>query len=340
MTSYITSFCPSDSKIDVNDIVIVIFKNDESMCFNVNDIKNIDFLKEYEEEIIENVKKGQFFYRINDEKLSAFSLKDFDNKNNYEFIKFLGAGQYGSVYLAKNKKTGVIGALKVLKSKSDNEFIIGNILPYNDFVVKYYSLFSDGDNTYYIFMEYLEGSELKEAYTNFGENEIKIAIIDLIISLSYIHSYGVMHRDIKAENVITTKDKNVLIDFGMSEISYTKKRCGTPRYLSPELVRNDVADYKSDIWALGILIFYLIYRKFPHNVDNFKQLAVAILLQKINFPEEEKYEFCNDFILNFIKFKPQDRISLSDALKHPFLKEIAGSIVIPKTVHPRIVYYK
>lgn len=118
-----------------------------------------------------------------------------------------------------------------------------------------------------IVMDLLEGEDLLKALLNetfFDEEQLRIIFYQLVDALSYIHRKGIMHRDIKPENIVFKKKMGVdivLADFGLSEFSQRKewifKRCGTPGYVAPEILRDKPYTSKIDVFSLGIILYIL-----------------------------------------------------------------------------------
>ena len=190
---------------------------------------------------------------------------------NYEKIRFLGEGGYGSVEKIKDKKDNQIYALKkIKKSKIKIEAFKNevNILSKfnSDKIVKFYSSFSDKDY-FYIKMEYCNCSNLsdfisnkKQESNNLIDEDILCKIIyNICLSIQEIHSKEIIHRDLNPNNIFIYKDYSIKIgDFGISKHCYsTKTYVGTQYYKAPEILNGNVYNNKVDIWALGCILYEL-----------------------------------------------------------------------------------
>ena len=151
------------------------------------------------------------------------------DKNNFEFLYIIGRGGFGKVWKAKLKSTGEIFAIKVMskakiiiKRCQENIKRERNILSKlnNPFIVNMYLSFQDSLYLYLV-IDYLSGGDLRYHLThtkNFNENETKFFILNIILSLEYIHNQKIIHRDIKPENLIFESTGYLrLTDFGISK---------------------------------------------------------------------------------------------------------------------------
>ena len=214
------------------------------------------------------------------------------NSNNYirdyKIIENIGFGAHGFVYKAIKKdqnKLLVIKQIPLCKKEKNvnideakNEAIILKQLDCN-YIVKYYESFEE-DNNYFIVMEYCEKgdlgsylSKLKKNNIRLTENEIWKFFIEISLGLTYIHNKKILHRDLKSKNIFLNKDLNIKIgDLGIAKIlqdtNHAHTFIGTPFYLSPEICEEKPYNEKSDVWALGCVLYELITFKHPYNASN------------------------------------------------------------------------
>lgn len=210
------------------------------------------------------------------------------NINGYEIIEYIGKGQFGTVY--KCKKTERIYAIKIFnieyvytefrKNSSDNRItreIAALKMVEHENVIK---LFDEGvfeeNNQYYVYvvMEYIDGIDLHEfLYTNnLGFNDIEAIFTQVLEGLDAIHKKNIVHRDLKPQNIfITRANKIKILDFGLSKlidftsITSTGDMIGSPVYMSPEQIKDSKnIDYRSDYYALGVILFELIAKTYPY----------------------------------------------------------------------------
>ena len=211
-------------------------------------------------------------------------------EDNYKIINKLGKGSFGSVYKVKNKITGEIRAMKIIKNNSINdndgvankkflkEIQVLKELEHPN-IIKIFEYYID-NRYHYIITELLTGGELYEAILKFQKfNEKKAAYImkQILSALNYLHSKGIVHRDIKPENILVQnenkKNKNYLdenhiklIDFGASnffkENEILTLKVGSPYYIAPEVL-NKSYNEKCDIWSAGVVLYVMLTGNFP-----------------------------------------------------------------------------
>eukprot|EP00298_Acanthocystis_sp_HF-20_P015204 c21059_g2_i1.p1 GENE.c21059_g2_i1~~c21059_g2_i1.p1 ORF type:complete len:264 (+),score=105.51 c21059_g2_i1:209-1000(+) len=142
---------------------------------------------------------------------------------------------------------------------------------------------------------------------------------NLIEGVSFIHSKGIAHRDIKVENCLISKSGNlVIIDFGLATTSrWTKQKCGTRRYAAPEVIRGDYYDpFKSDIWSCGVLLYVLLCGKYPFRCSNQEQFKTQH--NNIIFPQSISIE-AKDLLIKMLDVNPSTRITIPEIFNHPFM---------------------
>lgn len=188
----------------------------------------------------------------------------------------MNKGAFGQVILAMHKATGNEYAMKKIDKKQVINYRMTNYLRLevkimysldHPNIIKLYNHFEDADNVYLV-MELAEKGQLFDLikkYKRLNDSEAVIYIRDLVLSLDYIHSLEkqVIHRDIKGENILLTKDNVLkLADFGWSNFREKDRLrttyCGTPEYLAPELVEQKGYTEKVDIWSIGVLLYELL----------------------------------------------------------------------------------
>jgi hypothetical protein len=175
-------------------------------------------------------------------------------------------------------------------------------------------------------MEYAENDLfsyiVQKNYLN--ENLAKNFYLQIILSIEYIHKKKISHRDIKPENILLDKDYNVkLCDYGWA--SYLTKGqfcnvfCGTPEYVSPEIVKKKPYNEKVDIWGIGVLIFELVFGYPPFSSNFNEERFNNIKERKINWPKDINDKDVKDLIENILKINPNERMSLDKIESHPWL---------------------
>ena len=261
----------------------------------------------------------------------------------YIIKQTLGKGSYGIVYKVQKENTNEIYVIKqiALRGLSQKEIdevrqeakILSSIN--SDFVVKYYDSFEENDNIN-IVMEYCDEGDLndfiikkKESQTLIEEDLIWNLFIKITIGLAHIHQMKILHRDLKTMNIFLKNGFQVKIgDLGVAKIllknSFAKTLIGTPYYLSPEICQEKPYNDKSDVWALGCILYELctfkhpfdaksqgalilkIMNNTPENINNTYSKDLCNLIHLLLEKESEKRPSCKDilnldFIVNKIK---------------------------------------
>ena len=256
---------------------------------------------------------------------------------NYTIIERIGVGSYGRIYkVKKDNKIYVLKEIPINKN-ADNEKVESvkneaEILSSlnNKYIVKYIESFQMGQNIY-IVMEYCEKGDLctymterqKKLKSNyyFNEDFIWKLFIQISIGLYYIHSKKILHRDIKTLNIFLTKELNGKIgDLGVAKVlegtSHAITFIGTPYYVSPEMCQNKPYNEKSDIWALGCILYELITFCHPFTASNQAALFIKILHGNYTpLPEKTSKD-----LVNMVKFILQKNFN-----KRPSMKDIITS---------------
>lgn len=274
----------------------------------------------------ENVIKEDY----NDEKfLVPWSTKDFD------FGRPLGKGKFGSVYLAREKRSKhqAICAIKILfksqlqKAGVEHQFRreleIQSHLKHPN-ILRMYGWFHD-ENRIYIILEYACYGELYKKLKKAGRFDERTAstyMYQISDALIYLHNKAVIHRDIKPENLLLGAFNEIKIaDFGWSVHAPSLRRqtlCGTLDYLPPEMVQNKRHDEKVDHWCIGVLCYELLVGRPPFESETSQETYKKIVAGVCRFPDYVK-EDARDLINQLLQIKPTDRIQLKEVRKHPWI---------------------
>ena len=215
----------------------------------------------------------------------------------YEILGKIGTGGMADVYKAKDHKLNRFVAVKVLKPefREDTTFIqkfrseaqAAAVLTHPNIV----NVFDVGDDNgvYYIVMELIEGITLKEYISKKGRLSVKEATsiaIQVSMGLEAAHSHGIVHRDVKPQNIIISMDGKVKVtDFGIaraaSSNTISSNVMGSVHYSSPEHVRGGYSDEKSDIYSLGITLYEMVTGKVPFDGDTTVAIAIKHLQEEM-----------------------------------------------------------
>ena len=260
---------------------------------------------------------------------------------NFNIIKKIGEGAYSTVYIVRRNEDDQIYALKKVKIQSlslkekqnalNEVRILASIK--SPFVIGYKESFIDEvDQTLCIVMEYADEGDLfqkitlyKKLHTTFSENDAWKIFIQITKGLHDLHSYNILHRDLKSANVFLFRDGTAKLgDLNVSKIAARGLGCtqtGTPYYASPEVWKDTPYNLKSDIWSLGCLFYEILMLKTPFRAQTMEGLYRKVMKGK--YPEISKqYSNKFDFIIsNMLQLKPEDRPTTGDILKLPEVVE-------------------
>eukprot|EP00761_Pharyngomonas_kirbyi_P012780 gb/GECH01012807.1/.p1 GENE.gb/GECH01012807.1/~~gb/GECH01012807.1/.p1 ORF type:complete len:355 (+),score=81.78 gb/GECH01012807.1/:1-1065(+) len=227
-----------------------------------------------------------------EEDVENWSLSDF------EYVRILGTGTFGTVRLAKHKKTGKYYAIKVLRKfdilrtkqvqhiKNEKNILIQTKHP---FLVNLFKTFQDENNLYMI-MDYILGGEIFTHLRKCGKfpNDVaKFYIAQIVLALEHLHSRNVIYRDLKPENLLLDKGGNIKItDFGFAKVvnDRTYTLCGTPEYLAPEIIQSRGHGKAVDWWALGILMYEMLVGYPPFFDESPFKIYEKILENRVTYP--------------------------------------------------------
>jgi len=268
---------------------------------------------------------------------SDISLNEqFLGVDEFEIISELGKGGYSIVYLVRHKMSGDKYALKCAmkfnKGKDRSKRIRQEISVLEDLrhhgIIRLRGWFEDEENIYLV-LEYITGRDLSKYFRqDLPDKKTTANIIHQIVrSLKYCHRKGIVHRDIKLENIlIDSKMRIKLTDFGLCAIKsgdgdYFYDEVGTARYISPELLEEKGYNESVDVWGIGIILFMLLTGKYPFDGSKRKSIFRRILHKDIDY---EKYHLTKDeihLLKRLLCKNPRYRIQLDDISKHQWIKK-------------------
>jgi serine/threonine protein kinase len=242
-------------------------------------------------------------------------------------LETVGKGAYGSVHKGVHIPTGNLVALKIINLDTAEDDV-GDIqrevtlltqLRDAPNVTKYYGCYLDGPRVW-IAMELAQGGSVRTLMKSskggvLEEKYIVIIVREVLLGLNYLHKSAIIHRDIKAANIlITALGKVMICDFGVSALSATtsSKRntlMGTPNWMAPEVAQPVPAyDSKADIWSLGIMVYEMVKGTPPH-ADLMDPLKVMSLITRVKPPrlgETEGSKDMRDFVASCLRELPGD----------------------------------
>ena len=256
----------------------------------------------------------------------------------------------------KLKSTKEIFAMKLLNKdfllkKKLLRFAITecNILKESDcpFIIKLHYAFQTPDNLYMI-LDYCSKGDLSFQIQNengglFEEDEAKFYIAELILAIEYLHKHNIIYRDLKPENILVDSEGHIkLADFGLAKENVNtdtpnKTFCGSPQYLSPEMLLKKGATKATDIYGIGTILYELLSGYPPFYSKNQDLMFQKILENKLNFHEHFTDEI-KDLLKKLLIKEPTKRIGInndkSDLKNHVFFKDINWEDIALKKIKP------
>ncbi|QKF93680.1 serine/threonine-protein kinase [Fadolivirus algeromassiliense] len=244
------------------------------------------------------------------------------------------------IVVRNNKKY----VLKIRHNTLGNTYekTISNILSQNVHPnIIHFTNFYQNDDYYFLIYEYVEGINLYQFINSkdtLDENLIRNIIIQLTNALQFLHSYNIIHCDLKLDNIVITHDLNIkVIDFDLSIICNNSEGYisnsifGTMQYIAPESYDLSIYSKKTDIWQLGIVLYILITKKFPHEheitlVNSFSNLCRQNIFKHIDLNIVKTFIFKNKYsddlfylVENLLMFDESKRYSINDILNFPWI---------------------
>ncbi|KAH8295787.1 hypothetical protein KR018_009075 [Drosophila ironensis] len=257
----------------------------------------------------------------------------------YEVQHLLGKGGFASVYKARCLHTHQDVAIKMIDKKLiqgtglinrvRQEVEIHSRLKHPS-VLQLYTFFQDA-NCVYLVLELAENGELQRYKNHIGrpftEAEAASILKQVVAGLLYLHSHNIMHRDISLSNLLLSREMHVKIaDFGLAtQLKRPDERhvtmCGTPNYISPEVVARTSHGLPADVWSVGCMLYTLLVGRPPFETDAVQSTLNKVVMSEYLMPTHLSFE-AQDLINKLLKKLPHERIALDQVLRHPFLKRM------------------
>ena len=192
----------------------------------------------------------------------------------------------------------------------------------------------------HVVMELLQGQELVDAIVEHGtyqESDAKIVMSNMLDAIAFMHARGVVHRDLKLENLVLARPDNLdsvtLVDFGLAKALMARERaenvCGTLAYVAPEALAAGVYGQGVDVWALGVAMHVLLTGAWPFDDEDEDELMDAIIECDLDFDEGEEWEWISprakDLLRGLLEPNPKHRLTAAQALEHEWFTAQPGN---------------
>ncbi|CAG7689955.1 unnamed protein product [Allacma fusca] len=252
----------------------------------------------------------------------------------YRLLKTIGKGNFAKVKLAKHIPTGKEVAIKIIDKTQLNpgslqklfrEVRIMKMLDHPN-IVKLFQVI-ETEKTLYLVMEYASGGEVFDYLVLHGrmkEKEARAKFRQIVSAVQYCHQKKIIHRDLKAENLLLDSEMNIKIaDFGFSnEFTPGNKLdtfCGSPPYAAPELFQGKKYDGPEvDVWSLGVILYTLVSGSLPFDGTTLRELRERVLRGKYRIPFYMSTD-CENLLKKFLVLNPQKRASLETIMKDKWM---------------------
>ena len=164
-----------------------------------------------------------------------------------------------------------------------------------------------------------------------NEELAKLALKQLLNGLRHCHSHGILHRDVKLDNVLLNGLGELKVcDFGVSKVvkrgEIMTEQCGTPAYIAPEIIRGKGYEgFAADIWSAGVALYAMLYGTVPFKANSMQDLNKLIIKGRYHLKEDISIE-ARDLLEKMLQCNPYDRITIPEILKHPWMIDVDDSI--------------
>ncbi|NWR57138.1 NEK1 kinase, partial [Bucorvus abyssinicus] len=270
--------------------------------------------------------------------------------DKYIKVRKIGKGSFGKAILVKAKENGQQYVIKEInisemsnkeREESRREVaVLANMKHPN--IVLYRESFEE-NGCLYIVMDYCEGGDLFKKINAqkgilFSEDQILDWFVQICLALKHIHDRKILHRDIKSQNIFLTKDGTIQLgDFGIarvlnSTVDLARTCIGTPYYLSPEICQNKPYNNKSDIWALGCVLYEMCTLKHAFEAGNMKNLVLKIISGHFP-PVSMHYSYdLRNLLSQLFKRNPRNRPSVNSILEKNFIAKRVEKFLTPQLI--------
>lgn len=264
--------------------------------------------------------------------------------NQYLLVQKLGYGSYAKVYLAINVETKMLFALKRFKlcdlqhldagvSQLEREVNSMRRISHPNIIHLYEVLHVESSDIVYLVIDYCDCGSLQHLLDNNTKtpdlNIIKFIFKSVLKAVSFLHSLGMVHQDIKPSNILLCSDARVyLADFGLGHSFQSATMVvGSPAYQAPEALTEGEYETqmdalnpaKEDVWSLGVTLYQLLFNKLPFSGENVYEIAKNVMQNALEIPKGTDQEIC-DILHGMLNVIPSYRMSVEDVMNSPFFK--------------------
>ncbi|CAJ0958851.1 unnamed protein product, partial [Mesorhabditis belari] len=295
--------------------------------------------------------------------------------NDFNLLTVIGRGSYAKVVQAEHKKTKQIYAIKIIKKQMFNEDedidwvqtekSVFEAASNHPFLVGLHSCFQTDSRLFFV-IEFVPGGDLMyhmQRQRKLAEDHARFYSAEIILALHFLHSRGIIYRDLKLDNVLIDTDGHIkLTDYGMCKENIgpgdvTSTFCGTPNYIAPEILRGDDYGFSVDWWALGVLMFEMMAGRSPfdfvsptgdQDMNTEDALFQTILEKQIRIPRNLSVK-ASQVLKGFLNKEPTERLgccrdlsqALQDMQEHTFFKtfidwEMLEQRQVPPPYNPNV----